>query len=57
MKLYKFSGHNPDSASAKAREEHKKEMHVADVSCCKCGETHTTLYKVNGVYICKKCKD
>lgn len=56
MKLYKSNGHNPNSESAKAREEHRKEMHVADISCCKCGETHTTLYKVNDVYICKKCK-
>lgn len=57
MKLYMFSGHNPDSDSAKAREEKKAEMHVADVVCCKCGEGHKTLYKVDGNYICVDCKD
>lgn len=27
------------------------------VRCCKCGNSRTTLYKINNEYYCKRCKE
>lgn len=60
MKFTHLNGHNPDSASAKARLEKKRALDMGTVKCKKCGETHKTLYKVNDYpaeYLCVDCKN
>ena len=59
MKFTHLNGHNPDSASAKARAEKKRLISGGVVKCKKCGETSKTLYKVNeypAEYLCVDCK-
>ena len=60
MKFTHLNGHNPDSASAKAREEKRRMLNMGTVKCKKCGETSKTLYKVNedpAEYLCVDCKN
>lgn len=56
-----------NSKSHKAKEEKRKLLTAGVVSCCKCGDTHTTLFRFsdknkseevnNRKYICKNCKE
>ena len=41
----------PNSKTQLRKQANKREY--TKVSCSECGETHTTLYKVNNQYYCK----